>query len=78
MKKLNEIEMRIKSIIESQNLAVSSDFVIDYWSSKGGGLKKAHPLNPLKWLYTYVTASMLLGCVRLMPCSRLSFNRLYH
>lgn len=45
MKTLNEIEMRIKSIIESQNLAVSSDFVIDYWSSKGWRTKKGTPVK---------------------------------
>lgn len=34
MKRQVEIENAIKEIIERQNLAVSPDFVIDYWAAK--------------------------------------------
>lgn len=34
MKKRFEIEKAVKEIIESQNLAVPVDFVMDYWGAK--------------------------------------------
>ena len=45
MKRQVEIENTIKVIIERQNLAVSPDFVIDYWAAKNWKTKQGHPVK---------------------------------
>ena len=48
MKKRFETEKAVKAIIESQNLAVSPDFVMDYWGAKGWRTKRGTPVHSLE------------------------------
>lgn len=45
MKKRFETEKAVREIIESQNLAVSVDFVMDYWGNKQWRTKKGTPVK---------------------------------
>lgn len=58
-----QIEKEIKDIIERENLAVSPEIVIDYWSAKNWKTKKGTPVKSFE-IATHVCNSIYMQKMR--------------